>query len=211
MKITKLGHCCLIIEDAGTRIMTDPGMYTTAQNDIKDIDYVVITHEHADHIHMDSLKIVLANNPDAKIISNSAVGAILSKEGIAYEIVEDGQSKQLGSILVEGYGTKHAEIFEEYAQVLNTGYFFNNKLFYPGDALYNPQKPVEVLAFPTAGAWANVKESINYVLEVTPKKCFPVHDGNFKSTVFLYTTYDTLITPKGPEVILPELGKEFEI
>ena len=28
-----------------------------------------------------------------------------------------------------------------------------------------------------AGPWANVKDVINYALEINPKICFPVHDG----------------------------------
>ncbi|MEK7095457.1 MAG: MBL fold metallo-hydrolase, partial [Patescibacteria group bacterium] len=59
MKITKLGHCCLVIEINGTRFLTDPGAYTTAQNEAKNIDYVVISHEHTDHLHIDSLKNIL--------------------------------------------------------------------------------------------------------------------------------------------------------
>lgn len=211
MKITKLGHCCLIIETKGIRILTDPGIYTTAQNDVKNIDIVLITHEHGDHLHIDSIKAILANNPNAKIITNSAVGKILAEQNWIFEILEDGQNKQVGEVLLEGLGTKHAEIFEEYGQVLNTGYFIDNKLFYPGDALYNPQRPVEVLAFPTAGSWANVKESINYVFEVNPKKCFPVHDGGFKSTAFLYTTYGQIIPKHDIQIIIPEIEKEFEI
>ncbi|MEO8065692.1 MAG: MBL fold metallo-hydrolase [Candidatus Doudnabacteria bacterium] len=211
MKITKLGHCCMIIEDAGMKILTDPGMYTTEQNVLKDIDIILITHEHGDHLHIESVKAVLANNPDAKVITNSSVGNILSSENIVFETLEDGQSKKFGQILIEGFGTKHAEIFEEYGQVLNTGYFIQNKLFFPGDALYIPPKKVEVLAFPTAGSWANIKESINYVMEVKPVKGFPVHDGGFKSTQFVYGVYKTIIPPKGIEVILPELGKEFEV
>src|SRR3990167_5863296 len=211
MKITKLGHCCLIIEEAGVKILTDPGIYSTAQNDVTDIDCIVITHEHGDHLHLDSIKTILSRNNNIKIISNSAVGAILEKEGIVFDLVEHGQEKQIGDMLIEGHGTKHAEIFEEYGQVLNTGYFFNNRLFYPGDALYNPQRPVEILAFPTPGSWSNTKESINYVFDLKPKKCFPVHDGMFKTTSFLYNTFNLLIPKRSIEVILPELGKSFEV
>src|SRR3990167_6726087 len=77
MKIKKIGHCCLIIEEAGLRVMTDPGIYSTEQNNAKNIDVVLITHEHGDHLHMESLKTVLANNPKAKVITNNAVGKIL--------------------------------------------------------------------------------------------------------------------------------------
>ncbi|MBI2052837.1 MAG: MBL fold metallo-hydrolase, partial [Candidatus Ryanbacteria bacterium] len=29
MKITKFGHCCLLIKENGVRILTDPGTYST--------------------------------------------------------------------------------------------------------------------------------------------------------------------------------------
>ncbi len=62
MKIRKLGHCCLIIEENGKRVMTDPGSYTvTEQENEKNVDLIIITHEHADHLHTDSLKNILAN------------------------------------------------------------------------------------------------------------------------------------------------------
>ena len=92
MQITKFGHCCLLIEEKGVRILTDPGVYSTSQNEVKNIDLVIITHEHPDHFHLDSLKIVTQNNPAAKIITNKGVGALLDKEGISHEVVEDGQN-----------------------------------------------------------------------------------------------------------------------
>ena len=49
MNITKLGHCCLVLEIDGVRILTDPGNYTTAQDTMTGIDIVLITHEHGDH------------------------------------------------------------------------------------------------------------------------------------------------------------------
>jgi len=91
MKITKLGHCCLIIEENGVKILTDPGTYTTEQNNVKDVDIVLITHEHQDHFHLESVKTILANNPKAKIITNNAVGGLLKEAGINCELLEDGQ------------------------------------------------------------------------------------------------------------------------
>ncbi len=211
MKITKYGHCCLLIEDNGVRILTDPGFYTTEQNSVTNIDIILITHEHQDHLHMDSVKILLKNNPQAKIVTNASVGKILAAENIAFEKVADGDRQQFGSVTLEGSGTKHAEIFEEYGQVENTGYMINEKIFYPGDSLHNPKRDVDVLAFPTPGSWANIKESISYVLEVKPKKAFPVHDGAFKNTKFMYDTFNTIIRPRGVEVILPEISKSFEV
>ncbi|TSC57290.1 MAG: beta-lactamase-like protein [Parcubacteria group bacterium Greene0416_79] len=180
MKITKLGHCCLVIEENGVRIMTDPGAWSTLQSEEKGIDYIFITHEHQDHFHLESLKKVLANNPRARVVTNRGVGALLTQEGIAHEILEHGQSGSFGGVSVEGCGEKHAVIYEEFGQVQNTGYFFANRFFYSGDAFYNPGKPVPILALPVAGSWMKISEAIDYAKLIKPKICFPVHDGMLK-------------------------------
>ena len=202
MKLTKLGHCCLIIEENGLRIMTDPGNYSTAQNDAKNIDLILFTHEHQDHLHLESLKKVLENNPQAKIITNQGVGKILQSEGIPFETLLHGQNASIKSVLIEGFGDKHAEIYETIPAVQNTGYFIANRFFYPGDALTNPDKAVEILALPVAGPWLSIKDSLNYAKETKPKTCFPVHDGMLK----FFGSAHAL-----PEKILPSFGSSFFI
>lgn len=148
MKITKLGHCCLLIEHKNKRILTDPGSYSISQNEVFEIDLILITHEHPDHLHIESLEIVLKNNPNAKIITNKSVGKILFEKNIKFEILEDKQATSFESIKLEGFGTEHEEIYQQLGKVENTGYFIDDKLFYPGDAFTNPGKQVEILAFP---------------------------------------------------------------
>lgn len=177
MKITKLGHCCLLIEEKGLRILTDPGAYSEGQNELKNIDVILITHEHQDHLHIGSLKTILENNSDVKVITNSGVGKILEKENIKYELIEDGQANTIGGILIEGFGKVHADIYKTITPVMNTGYFIANRFLYPGDALYNPKKRVEILALPITGPWMTMAQGIDYALEIKPKVCFPVHDG----------------------------------
>ncbi|MDP3785450.1 MAG: MBL fold metallo-hydrolase, partial [bacterium] len=175
--IRKIGHCCLLIEIDGVRILTDPGELSMAQNDAENIDAILITHEHYDHLHIESVKKILENNPETKIITNTSVGKILDKESIPYQIVEDTQHIALKDVLIEAFGDVHAEIWKELGRVQNTGYFIAQKLFYPGDALYIPAKTPEILALPIAGSWIKIKEAIEYAIVVKPKTCFPVHDG----------------------------------
>lgn len=212
MKITKLGHCCLIIETKGKRFLTDPGAYTIEQNDVKNIDCVVITHEHTDHLHIDSLKIVLKNNPQAQIITNSSVGKILEKEGIAYTKIVDGENMKVGEVEISGHGLKHAPIYKDYEQVENTGYFFDNKLFYPGDAFFNPGIPVDILALPVSAPWSMISQSIDYLLEVKPKIAFPVHDGNLIRRSGITERLPKLYAEQNGIKFIPlELGKETEL
>lgn len=86
MKIAKIGHCCLVIEKVGKKILTDPGAYSDGQNSQLGIEAVLVTHEHQDHLHVDSLRKVLKNNPRAKIFSNRGVAAMLARAGIVCEI-----------------------------------------------------------------------------------------------------------------------------
>lgn len=176
MKITKYGQCCLLIEVNDKRILTDPGRFSVSQNEVKDIDLILITHEHADHLHSESLQTILENNPEAKVITNSGVAKVLTELGLSYEILEGTAHGERCGIALEAYDGKHAEIFEEYGQVQNTGYFIENKLFYPGDAYTEPGKDVEILALPVAGPWCKSADAIAYALRVKPAKAFPVHD-----------------------------------
>jgi len=210
MKITKFGQCCLLAEENGARILVDPGNYSTQQNNLKNIDIVLITHNHQDHFDLDSLKIVLKNNPQTKIITNKSVGAILEKEGIASSIVEGGQSLIEKGILIEGFGQNHALIHSSIPLIQNTGYFVAGKLFYPGDALTNPKRQIEVLALPVSAPWERLAESIDYALELKPKICFPVHDAGIKAPGVYYRIPLKVLEPKGIKFIPLEIDKEYE-
>ena len=200
MYIKKLGHCCLLIKTNNITILTDPGNYSTMQDEVNGIDLILITHEHQDHFHLESLKKVLINNPNAKIITNSSVGKLLDVENISYEVVAEGDKNDLHGVLVEGYGHMHAEIYKTWGSVENTGYFLDGKLFYPGDSFFNPNRKVDILALPVAGPWMKISEAIDYCLEIKPRIAFPVHDGILKQAGLVH---------RAPAKVLSENGIEF--
>ena len=202
MKIHKIGHCCLHVQLKNLSILTDPGAFSTDQDKIKEIDIILITHEHADHLHVDSLKNVLVNNPNAKIITNSGVGKVLDGEGITYELLDGTDTTEVNGVLFEAFDAKHEEIYEELGQVQNTGYFIANKLFYPGDSFKNPDKEVDILALPVAGPWCKIGDAVRYALEIKPKKAFPVHEGMIKEDI-------QAAFHKIPEIVLAENGIGF--
>lgn len=176
MKITKFAQCCLLIEVEGKRILTDPGRFSSKQNALTDIDLILITHEHADHLHTESVEEILKNNPKATIVTNTSVGKLLAEIGVMFSVLEGSDSATFAETLIEAYDGEHVEIFGEFGMVQNTGYFIAEKLFYPGDAYTNPNKPVDTLALPVAGPWCKLADALNYALEIRPKQAFPVHD-----------------------------------
>lgn len=179
MKITKFGHCCFLIEEQGIKILTDPSVFSDLGNDLLDIDVILFTHKHQDHLNIESLRKILKNN-NSEIFTNSSVGKILSAEGIRYQTLEDGQKISIRGIEIEAFGNEHEEIYQDMNKVQNTGYLIAEKLFYPGDAFYNPEKNIEILALPVAGPWLKIKDAIEYAKLIHPKICFPVHDGFIK-------------------------------
>lgn len=211
MKITKLGHCCLLIETKGKRILTDPGSYTVeAHSKLENIDYILFTHEHADHYHLESLKVLLKKNPSAIVYTNNSVSELLQKEGIEYTMVGHGENILLGevggpavpedSIGLVGIGEKHAEMHSSIPLSSNIGFFIDGRLWYPGDAFTNPERSVEILALPVSGPWMKISEAIDYALLLKPKVAFPVHDG------LRFGTAHAL-----PAKILPSAGIEFVV
>ena len=210
MKITKYGHCSLLIEEGNLRILTDPGNLSPAQAMAREVDLILITHEHQDHFHLDSLREVLANNPKAKIITNTAIAKLLRDATLDGELLEDGGKKIFQGVQLEGFGTMHAEIYPTWPRVQNTGYMIAERLFYPGDAFYNPARPVEVLALPVAGPWLKISEAIDYAKEVKPRIAFPVHDGG-RVVGVTHLAPSKILPTMGIEFLVPEESKMFEV
>lgn len=179
MNITKLGHCCLVLEINGTKMVTDPGSFTTAQDTLTGIDVVLITHEHGDHFHVDSVKALVKNNPTCTIVTNFAVATLIKKEGIEVVVVviNGGESAVVSSLTIEGFGHEHAPIYGDMGKVENTGYMVADTFYFPGDNFQVPGKPVEVLALPVAGPWMKISEAIDFSLQVKARIAFGVHDG----------------------------------
>lgn len=211
MKVKKLGHCCFVVEPKeGVRIMTDPGSpdYSGNTDGEMNINAVLITHEHADHLHIETLKKVLENNPNAIVVTNTVAGKLLDAEGISYTKVEEGEDFEIEGVKIVGFGDKHAEIYKEFSQVQNTGYMID-KLCYPGDSFSNPKTNVDILALPVAGPWMKIKNTVDYALEIKPRISFPVHDGMMKSFFKpIYKVPEHFLTQNNIVFKTLEIGKE---
>ncbi len=201
MKITKLGHCCLLIETKGVRILTDPGSYSVLEHSmLSAIDFCLFTHEHQDHYHLESLRELMIKNPDLVIICNDSVSSLLLAENIDHIKISHLETKQIRNVSLLVFGETHAQMHSSIPLSLNTGFLIDNRLWYPGDAFTDPQRPVEILALPVSGPWMKIGDAIDYALHLKPKVAFPVHDGT------RFGSAHTL-----PKLLLEKDGIEFRI
>jgi L-ascorbate metabolism protein UlaG (beta-lactamase superfamily) len=177
MTITKYGHCCLLIEIDGKRIVTDPGAYSKNFTHLTDIDIILITHEHGDHCHTESIAALLAENPNATVVGNSSVAKLLSSHDIETSVLEGTSSATVADIDLRATDGPHEEIFETFGLVQNTGYLIAEQFFIPGDAYIVPDHDVPVLALPVAGPWCKAADAVRYGIAVKPKIALPIHDA----------------------------------
>lgn len=208
MKITKFGHCCLLVEEKGARILIDPGVYSVGCDRIKNTDVIIITHDHLDHLDLTILKKILKNNPLVKVITNKSVGEILTQNSIIFTVLESGEKYLVEEVLIEIFGGRHASFYDSIAPIENIGCLIANKFFYPGDALFDLKRPVDILALPIAGPWLKFSESIDYAIKINPSVCFPVHDGILKSPGLIYKLSPSILESHGIKFCIIDDGNE---
>lgn len=204
MEITKFGHSCILLNDETTKIIFDPGMYSEIPE--IHVDAIIITHVHSDHYYMENLEKLFKNNIP-RIITNTQVADELKKHGMHAEVIEHGQSTRVSDFLISAHGNDHAIIHPDMPKFQNTGYLINNSIFHPGDALFLPPQPVEILFLPIVAPWSKVSETLDYLTAVKARINFPIHDAFLKFNGNFYKLSKQWCEKNGTEFIEPELNK----
>ncbi|MFM5904720.1 MAG: MBL fold metallo-hydrolase, partial [Micrococcales bacterium] len=132
MEITKHGHACLELTQAGQRLIIDPGAYTEPMDGLENVLAIVITHGHDDHCFEAQLDRILALNPTAQIFGTDEVCQRLS--AYSTTAVHHGDYHVVGPFTLEFFGDLHQEIHRTIPLIQNCGVMVNDKLYYPGDS-----------------------------------------------------------------------------
>lgn len=100
-----LGHNSFFLQLAGKRIMFDPvfgnipfmkrkSTFPADPNAFKNINYLLISHDHYDHLDKASVKLLMKNNPGMKLFCGIGTGELISRWG-HIEVCEAGWYQQL--------------------------------------------------------------------------------------------------------------------
>src|SRR5262249_27888894 len=137
---------------------------------LKKLDYILITHEHFDHMQIPAIREMVKKFPKVQIMSNESVKKILEKEGISVS------TATTDTITFES--VPHEKIVGVEAPE-NIQFDIFNKLSDPGDS-HSFTKTCEVLALPVQAPWGSYTRAIEKVLELKPKVVIPIHDYHWK-------------------------------
>lgn len=211
MRLRKLGHSCLLIEEGDTRVLLDPGSLSSGFEGLTDLSAVLITHSHPDHLDVDRLVPLLQANPGATVVADRASAAELRGHGLDARPVDDGEELDAGDVRVTVRGSDHAVIHPDLPGLANVGYAFDGgRLFYPGDALTVPPEDVHLLCLPTAAPWLKGSEAVDYLRAVAPRIAVPVHDGLLATTDVHYGLYRSL-APERTTFVVADAGESLDV
>jgi L-ascorbate metabolism protein UlaG (beta-lactamase superfamily) len=198
VKLTHLGHACLLVE-TDVRLLVDPGTMSRFET-VRDLDAVLVTHQHPDHVDVERLAALLAANPGARLVvdpdtapSRGPVGATVSRPG---------DRLTFGRTTVDVLGGRHATIYAGVPDCTNSAYLVDEgAFFHPGDSFFVPPGPIDVLAVPVDGPWLKFAEAVDYVHAVTPRVAVPMHEGETLDPA----KYTDMLAEFGPDGVVRRL------
>lgn len=175
MRLTKLEHAALVVEDSGDKLYIDPGKFTTPITESAGAVAVVITHEHDDHWAPEQLDRIIDMNPEVRLFGPAGVAAAAADHPV--EVVAPGDGIEVGPFRLRFFGGKHALIHRSIPVIDNLGVLVDEALYYGGDSFAVPEGvAVDVLAVPAGAPWLKLSDAMDYVEAVAPRRAFPTHE-----------------------------------
>jgi L-ascorbate metabolism protein UlaG (beta-lactamase superfamily) len=130
-------------------------------------------------VDQERLPALLDGNPDATLYADPQTTAQLAAPCQAVHV---GDELSVGQLTIRALGGKHAVIHPEIPVIDNISYVVGDgehpaRFMHPGDALFVPGEPVDVLATPAAAPWMKISEAVDYLRAVDPARAIPIHQA----------------------------------
>lgn len=200
-RVTWWGHATLLIED-GARVLTDPVLTpalmhlrrrrgTAPPRSEHSVDAVVLSHLHADHLHLPSLRLL---DPGTPVLVPRGAASLLS--GLAVEPVEvsAGDVVPVGDALVSVVPAVHDATRWPFSRIRGeaVGYVVRGRAstYFAGDTVAFPEMadlgPLDLALLPVGGwgPWLrglhlDAVEAADCLPVLRPRIAVPMHYGTF--------------------------------
>ena len=177
MRVTKFSHSCVRVARDGAVLVIDPGGFSELAA-LNDVDAILVTHEHADHLDVDKLADALDKRPEAKVYTHAEVAAKLGALNGVVRTVSAGETFSAAGFQVQAYGGWHAVIHPDLPVVPNLGFLVEGRIYHPGDSFDVPlDADIECLFVPVSAPWLKASEAIDFVRSVAPRRAYALHDA----------------------------------
>lgn len=181
MRVTHLGHACLLVEMADRRLLIDPGNFSSGYDDLRGLDAILVTHNHPDHFDPDRAPAFLRANTGVPVHADPLTAEQLRADGIPAVPTAEGTEFAVGDVTVTPVGRLHAFNHRKMPVIPNVGVVLRApgepSLFHPGDAYDAEPGQVDVLAHPLNAPWTASRDSIEFVARIAPRHVVPIHDA----------------------------------
>jgi N-acyl-phosphatidylethanolamine-hydrolysing phospholipase D len=217
--VTWVGHATLLVQMGHVTFLTDPTWSDTASpvsfagprrfvepgvalEDLPPIDFVVVSHNHYDHLDLSTLAAVAERSEKTRFFVPLANAALLRGEGIEnVEELDWGARARVGDVVVHclpaqhwsqrGVGDRHVALWSSWAVTSpqrrfyfagDTGYFAGfaqiREALGPFDLAAVPIGAYEPVAMMQA-SHMNPEEAVDAALDLGAKRALAMHYGTF--------------------------------
>jgi L-ascorbate metabolism protein UlaG (beta-lactamase superfamily) len=213
MKISKHLHSCLLVKENDKTVLIDPGIFTRQENALNlaslgSLDYILLTHEHPDHMDTQLINDLVSAFPNAKIISNPSIEKLLGEEKIT---VYTDLSVLPKDADIQFEEVPHESLWDMQVPQ-NLLFTVFSKLTHPGDS-HHVDTSADILALPLEAPWGSMKNAVELALRLKPKVIIPIHDWMLKDQIrqMLYQRLQGFFKEKGIDFKPMETGEVIEV
>lgn len=179
MKVTKYPQSTLVLEKDGRRLLIDPGSFTAAKytaDDFPEIEAIVLTHRHPDHVEAELIKSIL-DKKAVPVIANSDTKETFPE--LVTHVISSGETVSHAGFEILAHDLPHVPMVDGTAGPQNTGYIFDGNFFHAGDGVDTTGVSVHYAAVPIAGPDLSLRDAHDLIASIGAKVIIPIHYSLF--------------------------------